>query len=63
MPYLSCYSLKPKRYREIESWGYIDPEHQGVIMAYPIKNTDIIEINWSNKSAIQISDLLNSKTI
>lgn len=59
MPVLSCYSLKPKRYRDLESWGYVNPLSIGVMMAYPIKNNDITEIDYSNRSATLISDFLN----
>ena len=58
MDYLVCYSLKPKKYLEIESWGYVNPDAQGAMMAYPFKNTDITEITWSNKSATLISECL-----
>lgn len=58
MHYLSCFSLKPKKYRDTESWGYVNPHEQGAMMAYAIKNTDITEINWSNKSPTLISYFL-----
>lgn len=57
--FLSCFSLKPKRYRDLESWGYLNPDEPKAMMAYPIKNTDITEINWSNRSATLILDFLN----
>lgn len=59
--YLSCYSLKPKKYRDTTSWGYVDPDAKNAMMVYPIKNTDITEINWSNKSAISILDFFNAQ--
>lgn len=59
--FLSCYSLKPKRYRDMEAWGYVDSGATGVMMAYPIHNTDITEINYSNKSATLISDFLKER--
>lgn len=58
MPFLSCFSLKPKRYREIESWGYVNENATGVLPAYPIKNKDITEINYNNRSATLISNWL-----
>lgn len=58
MDCLVCFSLKPKKYLEIESWGYVNPDAHGAMMAYPLKNADIPEINWSNKSAKMISDFL-----
>lgn len=58
MPYLICFSLKPKKYRDTESWGYVNPDVMGAKSAYPIKNTDISEVNWNNRSATLISDFL-----
>lgn len=58
MPYLVCFSLKPKRYLAEESWGYKSPDLQNSIPAYPIKNTDVSEVNWSNRSATLISDFV-----
>src|SRR5690625_4861390 len=58
MPYLICFSLKPKRYLDTESWGYVNPDAVGALPAYPIKNTSITEINYSNKSATLITDLI-----
>lgn len=58
MPYLVSFSLKPKRYRDTESWGYVNPDETGVIMAYPFKNVDITEINYSNRSATLIETYL-----
>lgn len=58
MDYLCCFSLKPKKYREIEGWGYVDADAPKTKMAYPIRNTDITEISWSNRSATLIADLL-----
>lgn len=55
--YLSCFSLKPKKYREI-GWGYVDANAPGAKMAYPVRNVDITEINSSNRSAVLIEDLL-----
>ncbi|BAQ11471.1 DNA topoisomerase domain protein [Bacillus sp. OxB-1] len=58
MPYLCCFSLKPKKYLDINGWGYIDPDAPKAMMAYAIKNTDITEISWSNRSATSITDFL-----
>lgn len=59
--WLSCYSLKPKKYQDTESWGYVNPDIEGVKMAYVFKNCDVTEINWSNKSAKLISDFLEGQ--
>lgn len=58
MPYLICFSLKPKKHLDTASWGYVNPDAQEVMGAYPIKNIDISEINWTNRSASLISDFL-----
>ncbi|WKA57154.1 hypothetical protein QWY16_11645 [Planococcus shenhongbingii] len=58
--FLVCFTLKPKKYREI-GWGYADPEDPRVKMAYPFKNMDITEINWSDRSATWISDFLEKE--
>lgn len=58
MSYLVCFSLKPKRFMELEIWGYPNVEASGVVPAYPIKNEDITEINWNNRSATLIYDFL-----
>lgn len=60
MGYLCCFSLKPKKYQCSESWGYVDPDSPAVMMAEPIKNTDIREINWNNRSATLISDMFET---
>jgi hypothetical protein len=58
MDYLTCFSIKPKKYRDTEAWGYVDPDMPEAIPAYPIGNTDIAEISWSNRSATLIADFL-----
>ncbi len=62
MPYLICFSIKPKRYRDMESWGYVDSDADGVMGAYPIKNTDITEIHFNNRAATLISNFLDKNT-
>lgn len=57
-PNLIVFSLKPKKYRDTESWGYVDPDAQGVLPAYPIKNTDITEIKWTNRTVTLIEAYL-----
>ncbi|WP_315307404.1 DNA topoisomerase [Enterococcus devriesei] len=56
--WLLLFTLKPKKYRDLESWGYVNQNAPGVKMAYPIKNKDIEEINWKNRSPVLISDFL-----
>lgn len=58
LSYLNCFSLKPKKYMDIESWGYVNPDAPGVMMSYPIKNADITEINWTNRSATLIEEFI-----
>lgn len=55
--YINCYSLQPKKYRDLESWGYVDPDVAGVLPA-SIRNIDLVEINWGNRSAVLIEELL-----
>lgn len=55
--YIHCYSLKPKKYRDLEGWGYVDPDGPDVLPAYPIKNNDLAEISWGNRSAVLIEKL------
>lgn len=59
---LCCFSLKPKKYNEIESWGYINPDAQGVLPAYPILKADIPNVKWSNRSATLIESYLEVTT-
>lgn len=59
--YLLCYSLKPKRYRDLGIWGYVNPEMDEALMSYPIKNEDMDEINWNNRSAKLIIDIISTK--
>ena len=56
--YLSLFSIKPKRFRDLESWGYANPNAHGVLMAESIKNYDITEINYKNRSATLIADFI-----
>lgn len=56
--YVHCYSLQPKKYRDIEGWGYADPEAPEVLPAFAIRNNDLMEINWGNRSAVLIEEIL-----
>ena len=56
--FLSCFSLKPKKYMGLEIWGYVDSDLQGAKMSYIFRNTDITEIKWSNRSATLIAEFL-----
>src|SRR5699024_5482478 len=58
--FLICFSQKPKRYRDTEMWGYVNPDESGVLMAHPIKNEDITEIQYNNRLATLISDFIDS---
>lgn len=60
MGYLTCFSIKPRKYKDIEAWGYVDPDVPKALMAYPIGNTDIAEINWSIRSATLIAVFLDA---
>lgn len=58
--YLNCYSLKPKRYLMDNDWGYTlkDQESREALPAAIIKNEDMKEINYSNRSATLITELI-----
>jgi len=56
-----CFSLKPKKYNDTESWGYINPDVPGVLPAYPIRKAKIPNIKWSNRSATLIESYLGVK--
>lgn len=49
-----CFSLKPRKYSDLELWGYENPDASGVLPAYPIHDTEIPGIMWSNRSATLI---------
>lgn len=61
--WLLCFSLKPKRYIELESWGYVNEKADGAMMAHGFKNTDITEICWSNRFPTVISEFLSDEII
>ena len=56
--WLVFFSLKPKKYRSLEIWGYVDENNPEVLPCKLIKNEDITEINWKNRSPVLISDFL-----
>lgn len=57
--YLSFFSLKPKKYMDLGSWGYVNENAQGVLPSTVIlRNTDIAEISWRNKQPIIITEFL-----
>lgn len=59
--WLTFFSLKPKRYRKMEFWGYEDENASGVLPADVVKNQDIHEINWNNKSATMIEEFIKKE--
>lgn len=56
--YLSLYSLKPKRYFDLNSWGYRDENALGVLMSESIKNADIKEIRWQNRQPTDLQQFI-----
>jgi hypothetical protein len=56
--WLVLFSLKPKKYMDLESWGYVNEFDPEVIPCQIIRNTDITEINWKNRSAVLIEDFI-----
>lgn len=57
--HLVLFSLKPKKYMDLESWGYVNEWDPKAIPCQIIANTDITEINWKNRSATLIEEFLN----
>lgn len=58
---LLCFSFKPKKYLDLQIWGYRD-EHAGVgLPAQILANTDMTEINWRNRSPKLISELIDTE--
>lgn len=60
--FLSCFSHKPKKYMELTCWGYTERDLNNrnalILMAYPIRNEDMGEISWRNRSATDITELM-----
>ncbi|MGM0295088.1 hypothetical protein [Enterococcus sp. AZ034] len=56
--WLVLFSLKPKKYMDLESWGYVNESDPKAIPCQIIRNTDITEINWKNRSAVLIKDFI-----
>lgn len=55
---LHCYSVRPKKYFDTKCWGYASAKTKHALMAYPVYNVDIVEINWSNKNATTIKKFI-----
>ena len=58
--WLVIYSMKPKRYMDDGCWGYREKDFNDIesMPAEVIKNTDMLEISWNNKSATDLEKLL-----
>lgn len=58
--WLVIFSMKPKKYMDDGSWGYREKDFNDIesMPAEVIKNTDMLEISWNNKSATDIEKLL-----
>lgn len=58
--YINCFSNKPKKYMDGEFWGYKEKDlasHEAIPSTI-IKNLDMNEINWTNRSATPIDKLI-----
>lgn len=55
---LALFSLKPKRYMELEAWGYVDENDPKAKPCQVISNTDITEIRWQNRYPTVISEFV-----
>jgi hypothetical protein len=58
--WLVVFSMKPKKYTDDGCWGYREKDFNDIesMPAEIIKNTDMPEINWHNKSATDLEKLL-----
>jgi hypothetical protein len=58
--WLVIFSMKPKRYMDDGCWGYREKDFDDIELmpADIIKNTDMPEISWNNRSATDIEKLL-----
>ena len=58
--WLVIFSMKPKKYMDDGCWGYREKDFNDIesMPAEVIKNTDILEISWDNRSATDIEKLL-----
>ncbi len=58
--WLVIFSMKPKKYMDDRCWGYREKDFNDIesMPAEVIKNTDMLEINWNNRSATDIEKLL-----
>ena len=58
--WLVIFSMKPKKYTDDGCWGYREKDFNDIesMPAEVIKNTDMVEINWNNRSATDIESLL-----
>lgn len=58
--WLVLFALKPKKYMDLEIWGYDNEFAHEAIPCKLIRNVDIAEINWKNRSAVLIEDFLKN---
>lgn len=58
--WLVIFSMQPKKYMDDGCWGYREKDFNDIesMPAEVIKNTDILEISWDNRSATDIEKLL-----
>ena len=58
--WLVIFSMKPKKYTDDGCWGYREKDFNDIesIPAEVIKNTDMLEISWNNRSATDLEKLL-----
>ena len=58
--WLVVFSMKPKKYKDDGCWGYREKDFNDIesMPAEVIKNTDMLEISWNNKSATDLEKLL-----
>lgn len=63
--HLSFFNYKPKKFRDLESWGYTDKDlvkSDCLPSTVILKNDDITEISWINQKPTLISDFIERET-
>lgn len=62
--YLCFFNYKPKKYRDLESWGYRGQDlakNDCLSSTVILKNEDITEINWKNQKPTLIMEFIEKE--
>lgn len=62
---LMLYNLKPKKYMDMQIWGYTDSDLRcgKTMMAESIKNEDITEIRWENRQPTDLWQFIKDNEV